>query len=48
MKKPKKDKKLELNKVTLRNLDEPQLQAVAGGSVVCVTKGRTCCRTSCF
>ena len=41
MKKTKETKKLEIKKVTLQNLDEPTLDAMAGGccpTIPCITK----------
>jgi hypothetical protein len=47
----KKLKKLLLKKVTLRDLDEPAMEAMAGGNLtlapICPLRTETCCKTSC-
>lgn len=43
----KKTKKLEIKKVTLRNLDEPTLDAVAGG-ITGITCFNSVCVGTCF
>jgi hypothetical protein len=42
VKKTKKTKKLEITKVTLQNLDEPTLNAVAGGYTMTTIVPKTC------
>jgi hypothetical protein len=46
----KRTKKLEIKKVTLKNLDEPTLNAIAGGSGVITCVGKTCstCPRTCL
>jgi hypothetical protein len=48
----KKSKKIEIKKITLKDLDEPEMNYVAGGieTVVatCPLHTQTCCKTSCF
>jgi hypothetical protein len=47
VKKTKKTKKLEIKKVTLRNLDEPTLDAMAGGYLP-HTNAPTCSHVNCL